>query len=127
MRVKLMAIGALAACAAVSLTATAVAGAPYPTEVTIKEQNGDFNGKVKSEGEGVELCLEDRKVTVMKQKSGKDQKINSDTTDEEGKWNTGNTGVGPGKYYAKAKEVILVRAAGPILCEKGKSKTVTVN
>ena len=128
MKVKLTAIGALAACAAACLAAPAVAGTPYPTEVTIKEQNGDFNGKVKSQGEGVDLCLEDRKVTLMKQKSGDDQKINSDTTGPDGKWDTGNTHVGPGKYYAKAKQVKLMRKArGAVLCKKGKSNTVTVN
>ena len=124
---KLMTIGALAACAAACVAATAVAGANYPTEVTIKEQNGDFSGKLKSEGSGVEFCLADRKVTVFKQKSGDDQKVNSDTTDGDGKWNTGNTHVGPGKYYAKTKAIAEMMKRGDNLCQKGKSKTVTVN
>ena len=66
---------------------------PFPTDVTIREQNGDFHGKVKSP-DGGQQCIEDRKVTLFKKKDGPDQRINSDTTDTGGNWNTGNTHVG---------------------------------
>jgi hypothetical protein len=117
---------ALVVCGGLVLAGVASAGAPpYPTKVTIKEQNGDFHGKVKSD---VTECVVDRKVTVLKKRSGPDKRINSDTSDEDGKWSTGNTGVGPGKYYAKAKgSDPEAKRGGAPYCEKGKSETVTVN
>jgi hypothetical protein len=119
----------LALCAGLMLAGVAIAGgAPWPTDVTIKEENGDFHGKVKSEGGGEAFCIADRKVTVFKKRDGADKRINSDTTDEDGKWNTGNTHVGPGKYYAKAKAVFDEVKQGPgLICEKGKSPVVRVN
>ena len=125
MKSKLTTFVALVMCAGLVLAGVASAGdPPYPTEVTIREQNGDFLGKVKSP-EGGQQCIEDRKVTVFKKRDGRDKRINSDTTDPGGNWNTGNTGVGKGKYYARAKAVLL--KTDEVLCEKGKSKTVTVD
>jgi hypothetical protein len=128
LRSKLTAVLALCVGAALMLAAVASAGTPpYATHVTIKEENGDFHGKVKSP-EGGQICIENRKVTVFKKKDGPDQKVNSDTSGSDGSWNTGNTHVGHGKYYAKAKAVFETRAAkGVLFCEKGKSETVTVN
>jgi hypothetical protein len=127
LRVKLTAVAALAACGVLMLAGVASAGdPPYPTNVTIKEENGDFHGKVKSP-EGGLSCIADRKVTVFKKRDGDDKKINSDTSGKDGSWNTGNTHVGPGKYYAKAKTVFESKAKGAVYCEKGKSETVTVN
>jgi hypothetical protein len=124
-KLKLTTFVALVICAGLVLAGVASAGdPPYPTDVTIREQNGDFHGKVKSP-EGGQQCLEDRKVTVFKKRDGRDKRINSDTTDKGGNWNTGNTHVGKGKYYAKAKAVLL--KTDEVLCEKGKSKTVTVD
>ena len=47
------------------------------TEITIKEQGGDFSGKVKSNNGH---CIENRTVKLMKKKPGKDQKIVTDTS-----------------------------------------------
>jgi hypothetical protein len=126
MRLKLTAFMALAVCGGLLLASAASAGAPHPTQVTIKEQSGDFSGKVKSENSS---CIADRTVTVLKKRKNRpDKKINSDTTDKAGKWNTGNTGVGKGKYYARAKRVAPLKTAmrGTVLCRAGKSKVVTV-
>lgn len=125
MKSKLTTFVALVMCMGLVLAGVASAGdPPYPTEVTINEQNGDFHGKVKSP-EGGQQCIEDRKVTVYKKKDGPDQKVNSDTSGSGGSWDTGNTHVGHGKYYAKAKRVLLKTDA--VLCETGRSETVTVN
>jgi hypothetical protein len=126
LRSKFIAL-ALVACGGLVLAAsTSALLASYPTDVTIKEQNGDFHGKVKS---ATASCIVDRKVTVFKKRDGDDKKINSDTSDKDGKWNTGNTHVGPGKYYAKAKAVAPLKAPihRGLECQKGKSKTITVN
>ena len=118
-------VAAVVICMGLVLAGVASAGEPpVPTEVTIKEQNGDFHGKVKSP-DGGQQCIEDRKVTVYKKKDGPDKKINSDTADTAGNWDTGNTHVGQGKYYAKAKHVLL--KTEEVHCETGKSETVTVN
>jgi hypothetical protein len=123
-RSRLIAL-ALALCAGLVLAGVATAGEPpYETKVTIKEENGDFHGRVKSP-EGGQQCIEDRKVTVFKKRDGQDKRINSDTTDGDGRWNTGNTHVGRGKYYAKAKAVLL--KTQEVLCEKAKSEIVVVN
>jgi hypothetical protein len=124
---KLTAV-ALVVCGALVLAGVASAGdPPYPTKVTIHEQNGDFEGKVKSP-EGGQICIEDRKVILYKKRDGDDKKINSDTSGSDGSWSTGNTAVGPGRYYAKARSVVETKAKrGSVLCEKGKSETVTVN
>ena len=125
MKSKLTTFVALVTCTGLGLAGVASAGdPPYPTDVTIREQNGDFHGKVKSP-EGGQQCIEDRKVTVFKKKDGPDKRINSDTTDTGGNWDTGNTHVGKGKYYAKAKAVLL--KTDEVLCEKGKSETVTID
>jgi hypothetical protein len=122
---KLTTFVALGVCTGLVLAGVASAGdPPFPTEVTIREQNGDFHGKVKSPQGGQE-CIEDRKLTVFKKQDGPDRKINSDTTDTAGNWDTGNTHVGKGKYYAKAKAVLLM--TNEVFCEKGKSETVTVD
>ena len=125
MKLKLTTFVALVMGTGLVLAGVASAGEPpFPTDVTIKEQNGDFHGKVKSP-EGGQQCVEDRKVTLFKKREGPDKRINSDTTDTAGNWNTGNTHVGKGKYYAKAKAVLL--KTDEVLCEKGKSETVTVD
>jgi hypothetical protein len=119
MKARLIAL-AVVVCAGLVLASAATAGAPYATQVTIKEQNGDFNGKVKSENS---ICIADRTVTVFKRRKGRpDKKINSDTSGKDGKWSTGNTHVGKGKYYAKAKPVL--KGSG---CKRGKSRVVTVD
>jgi hypothetical protein len=127
LRSKLTAV-ALVVCGALVLAGMASAGEPpYPTKVTIKEENGDFHGKVKSP-EGGQICIEGRKVILYKKRDGDDKKINSDTSGSDGSWSTGNTHVGPGKYYAKARAHVETKAKGPTpTCEKGKSETVTVN
>ena len=123
MRWKFMAL-ALVACGVLVLAAGASGRGASPTSVTIKEQNGDFHGKVSSPNPD---CIA-RTVTVRKKRDGKDLKINSDATDRDGKWNTGNTHVGHGKYYARARPVFGAMKKGPILvCATGKSRTVTVN
>ena len=83
------------------------------TEITIKEQGGDFSGKVKSNNG---YCIENRTVKLMKKKPGKDQKIVTDTSGLNGEWSAGNTGENNGKFYA------LVKALAS--CDKAKSKTI---
>lgn len=82
--------------------AGAGAGTMATTKVTIKEQNGDFWGRVISPQA---KCYEERKVVLMKVKSGKDEKMAMDTADMDGDWNTGNTGYNKGRYYAKAGKI----------------------
>ena len=115
------AVGAVL-CVALVVAGTAGAGSFFQTDVTIKEQNGDFHGKVKSEG-GFD-CVADRTVYLYKKRDGADRKITFDVSDVDGDWDTGNTHVGRGRYYARAKAVDFAGGGG---CRKGKSETVTVN
>ena len=121
---KLMAVVAVAACAALVVAGTAVAGNIGTTTVTIQEQNGDFHGKVKSDEPD---CRGDRTVNLFKQRKGPDKKIASDTTENNGDWSTGNTHVEHGKYYAKARKVQFAMKRGLLGCDPDKSRVVTVN
>ena len=91
-------------------TSAAADAAVTPTKVTIKGQNGDFNGAVKSTDEG--NCANDRKVILYKLTGdspdpSEDRKIASDTAGPSGDkyvWSTGNTGEKNGKFYARVKK-----------------------
>jgi hypothetical protein len=92
-------LGALATGASASVGKSA-------TEVTIKGENGDFYGNVKSSDPS---CAEGRKVTVFKLKGSSpnpsvDRKITSDTASLSGgkyRWSVGNTGEKNGFFYAR--------------------------
>src|SRR5689334_21499207 len=107
-------------CGAVAMASTAGARGKAATTVTIKFNGDGFQGKVKS---SKAKCVKNRTVTVYKQKGSSqspstDQKLFKDTTDNEGNWDTGNSGQAKGKFYAGAK--------GTTSCKKGFSKTIKV-
>jgi hypothetical protein len=119
-------IGFGLAALAVSLTAfTGAAGAAgSDTKVSIKGQNGDYYGYVKSSDPA--NCAEGRKVTVFKQLGSvqdphSDQKIGSDTASINGTkymWSIGNSGYKTGDFYAKAAKV-------PGYCKAATSATIS--
>jgi hypothetical protein len=108
-----MKIKMLIAAAAITVTgafATSASAAPLsPTEVTIKGDDGDYYGKVKSSD--VANCEDGRKVKVFKMlgaspKPSTDLKIGSDNAELSGgahaEWSIGNSGYKHGKFYARA-------------------------
>lgn len=98
MRTKLLfTVVALAALGVLVTTQAATAGGRAETTVTINA-SGDPQGKVKSPKQS---CVNNRKVNLFRVKPGDDDKIGSDTADNNGNWSTGNPG-GGGKVYAKA-------------------------
>lgn len=107
MNVKLVpAAIVLAVGSAVTLTGPALAGGGLaPTTVTIKAQNGELSGQVKSTRPLV--CADERKVIVYKQVGSEqdpsvDDRVGSDTASLNGdryQWNTGTSGTF-GKVYA---------------------------
>jgi len=107
-------IKTLVAIAAVAVTGafaaqTASAAPLTPTQVTIKGQNGDYEGKVKSSDAN---CASDRNVLVYKMlgatpEPNNDKKIGMDTSEADGGdyvWSAGNTGYKHGKFYARVKK-----------------------
>lgn len=112
LRTKFMPIAlTIAALSAFGLASTASAGGTL-TIVTIRENSGDFFGKVKSQKA---KCFKNRRVALYKQKGpmqvpSEDRKVAQDDSDNEGKWNTGNTGFDKGKFYARAKAIEGCRA-----------------
>lgn len=101
-------VAVIGLCAGLLVTGNAGAGTVRAdSTVTIKAQNGDFSGKVKTEEP---TCGEGRNVAVFKQKGAQqdpsiDKKIASDTAGLQGSdytWNTGNTGAS-GRFYARIK------------------------
>ena len=107
-------------CGAVAMASTAGARGKAATTVTIKFNGDGFQGKVKSSRA---KCVKNRTVKVYKQKGSSqdpstDQKLFKDTTDNEGSWDTGNSGQAHGKFYALA--------TGTTDCKKGFSKTIKV-
>jgi ABC-type sugar transport system substrate-binding protein len=86
-----------AAVAALSLAGAASAGAAEahaPQQLTIHYSGDGFFGKVKG---AKASCLANRTVTVHKA-SGKE--LYSDTTETDGRWDTGNSGPVHGRFYA---------------------------
>lgn len=81
-------------------------GSLIDTTVTLRIENGDFSGQVKSPRPRV--CAAGRKVVVFKQvgrnqNPSNDRRVASDTASRNGdryEWNTGNTGLS-GKFYAR--------------------------
>ncbi len=104
-------VRAALAALAISITAfggvaTAQAGGKAGTKVSIKGNNGDYYGYVKSDKR---KCANGRKVKVFKQKGKEqepksDKKIGSDIAQPNGTkymWAIGNSGYKSGKFYAK--------------------------
>jgi hypothetical protein len=107
-------------CGAVAMVSTAGARGKAATTVTIKYNGDGFQGKVKSSRA---KCVKNRTVKVYKQTGSSqdpsnDKKMFKDTTDNEGRWDTGNSGQAHGKFYALATRTTS--------CKKGFSKTIKV-
>jgi hypothetical protein len=106
MKIKMFAATALVALTG-SFGATAIAQADdrIDTKVTIKGEEGDYYGKVKS---SADVCESDRTVKVYKMEGSSpspktDQVIGTDTADN-GQWSIGNSGYKDGSFYAKVKK-----------------------
>ncbi len=119
-------IGIALSTVAVALTALtgAAAASSHDTKVSIKGQNGDYYGYVKSSDPA--NCSADRKVTVFKQLGSVqdrhvDQKIGTDLAEINGTkymWSIGNSGYKHGEFYARAAKV-------PGFCKAATSKTIS--
>ena len=107
---------------AISITAfggvaSAQAGGKADTKVSIKGDNGDYYGSVKSSNTG--NCANDRKVKVFKQTGNEqdpkhDLKIGTDTAEPNGDkymWSIGNSGYKHGEFYAKVGKTSLCKGA----------------
>ena len=107
---------------AVSVTAfggvaSAQAGGKADTKVSIKGDNGDYYGYVKSSDS--DNCANGREVKVFMQTGSvqdpkNDQKIGSDIAQPNGTkymWSIGNSGYKHGSFYAKAGKTDLCKAA----------------
>ena len=101
---------ASAAGLAIGTGATATAAPTVSSTVTIHAEGTDLSGNVSSSNP---TCEANRRVVVFKQigtrGGGNDINFASDTTDEDGDWNTGNTGT-EGRFYAKVKKTSLCKA-----------------
>jgi acetoacetate decarboxylase len=109
MSVKMLAAAAALALVCVFAT-SAAAGNKIETKVTIKGQEGDYFGFVKSPNE--EKCANGREVRVYKAKHdtpdpGSDKLIGTDTAQPNGDgvmWSIGNSGFKKGHFYAQVKK-----------------------
>jgi hypothetical protein len=101
---------ASAAGLAIGTAGTAAAVPTVSSTVTIQAEGTDLFGNVSSSNA---VCEANRKVIVFKQVGtrggGDDIRFASDTTDDDGDWNTGNTGT-EGKFYAKVKKTDLCKS-----------------
>ena len=102
------------ASAALATAFTLIAGTAWAgevqTEIKITDEI-DVAGKVQSNDA---LCRDERKVVLLKKRPGKDKKMGTDNADGVGRFSFGNPGLGPGRYYVKAKRI-------PDACAKGVS------
>jgi len=116
----LLALAALALCAALTVPSFAGARATRAaTTIKIKDGNGDFHGRITSTRKG---CLGGRVVKVFKQKGNhqnpkRDKVIGKDTSEKAqrnqlvGIWAVGNTGFKRGSFYAKARRTDSCKVA----------------
>jgi hypothetical protein len=112
MKAKLLVIvGSLVVCATLALTGIAGARSPAKTTVTIHYNGDGFQGKVKSRKA---KCIKHRKVKVFRK--GTAHALYTDTSDSQGRWNTGNSGPVSGRFYAHTG-----RVPG---CKPGTSETI---
>ena len=112
----IIATAVVTAAAGFAATGASAAG-QADTTLVLNNTGGDFYGKVKSPDPV--NCLEDRQVKVYEIVGGQLDYVASDTTDSDGKWNTGNNGADPGDYVAKVKATTY--------CQRDKSNVVEVN
>jgi hypothetical protein len=110
MRIKMFAATALVALTgAFGATTVAQADERTPTKVTIKGDEGDYYGYVKSSDYD---CENDRTVKVYKMEGSSpspktDLVIGTDTSSPngpDGMWSIGNSGYKEGSFYAKVKK-----------------------
>jgi len=99
------------ATAGIALSATPAQATPtISSTVTIQADHTDLSGTVSSPNAS---CESDRSVIVYKvvgtRGGGDDLRFAMDTSDDDGSWNTGNTGT-PGKFYAKVKKTTFCKA-----------------
>ncbi|KAA1418738.1 hypothetical protein F0U44_09605 [Nocardioides humilatus] len=99
------------ATAGIALAATPAQAAPtIPSTVTIQAEGTDLFGNVSSTNSS---CEPNRAVIVYKvvgtRGGGDDIRFAMDTSDDDGDWNTGNTGTA-GKFYAKVKKTTFCKA-----------------
>lgn len=107
---KFIAVVAISISGVFAATGVANAAERTPTKVTIKGDNGDFYGYVKSEDE--DNCANERTVTLYKLTGETpdpklDEKIVTDTASPNGPkymWSAGNTGEKSGEFYARVKK-----------------------
>lgn len=111
----LAAVVGLATAGAVLVAAPSTAAAPKAkTVVTIKAENTDLSGTVKSKRK---VCKDERKVYLYLQRGarggGNDELFATDTTElyqGVGRWDTGNLGF-EGKFYATVKRTPQCKGA----------------
>ena len=103
----------LAALAVMAVSVTGLAGTaeakPAKSKVTITAEAGGFHGYVKSKRA---FCRADREVKVYNAATG--EAILSDTTSEDGSWDTGNPGIRTGSYFARVSASPGCKAATSI-------------
>lgn len=87
--------------AGVTAPASGEAVAPAARSVTIRAENTDLSGQVRS---GRASCRSEVQVVVFRQRGtrggGDDERFAMDTSEPNGDWDTGNTGT-EGRFYAK--------------------------
>jgi hypothetical protein len=95
-------VAAVIAAALFITSIVTVAGAREPAKTTVTiHYNGDgFQGKLKS-SRG--KCIRNRTVKVIRKSNG--QKLYTDTSDHDGRWNTGNSGQIHGTFYAHTRKI----------------------
>jgi hypothetical protein len=107
---KIRTLTATALVGIVGMFGAASANAAGDTKVTIKGDNGDYYGYVKSSDPACESFDREVKVYEMlgsKPKPKNDQLIGSDTAQPNGPdlmWSIGNSGYKDGSFYAKVKK-----------------------
>ena len=113
-RTIILAAVAVLAIAAVAAPSAALAKKKNKKQsITLVVNGGDFSGQIKAKK--APQCISEREVIVYKLAGNSpspatDEEGPSDTSDELGRWNTGNNGAYDGKYYAHAPATLGCKA-----------------
>jgi hypothetical protein len=95
-RTVILAAVAVLALAAVAAPGAALAKKNKKASLTLVVNGGDFSGQIKDKKHPE--CLAEREVTVFSVQGNEPGP--SDSSDEDGSWNTGNNGAYDGRYFA---------------------------
>jgi hypothetical protein len=122
-RIAVLAALSLVALVVVAVPALATQTVKINSRITLSDNPPAFHGRVKS---SKPACEQQRKVKLFKQRSGPDQLLGNDKSDNHGKWKIVVDPLTPGDYYAKVVRREEGTAGTIFVCRGDRSRVATI-